>query len=187
MGINRKQEEFTRTYIESSYDSMYVSFAAEDLQSTENIQERLNSVMAEIRTRGQPQLVLAHSFGCIFAIYSLAEFQNPGIQFICIDPTTHFTRRYAEHISKPLAEFLDNAPKPPLNSVHVISYTPKAPTTEKKQNYVDKRHKAILALFSDTTAVTITYVEKASEKYTAHDIHLNHPEVIINALYYSII
>ena len=134
---------------------MYVSFAAEDLQSTENIQQRLNSVVAEIRAKGVPQLVLAHSFGCIFAIYSLAEFQNPGIQFVCIDPTTHFTRGYAEHISKPLAEFLDCKPSLQLNSVHVISYRPKDPITEKKQNYIRKRHAAILTLFSDTTTVTV--------------------------------
>jgi hypothetical protein len=161
---------------------MYVSFAAEDLQSTEKIQERLNSVMAEIWSRGVPQLVLAHSFGCIFAIYSLAEFQNSGIQFICIDPTTHFTRGYAEHISKPLAEFLDCAPKPPLNSVHVISYKPAGPITEKKQNYIRKRHAAILALFSDTTVVTVNYIEKAPGNSSVHDIHINHPEVIINAI-----
>lgn len=182
MGINRKQQEFSHTYIESSYDSMYVSFAVEDLQSTEKIQERLNSVVAEIRTRGAPQLVLAHSFGCIFAIYSLAEFQNPDIRLICIDPTTHFTRGYAEHISKPLAEFLDHAPKPSLNSVHVISYKPPGPVTEKKQNYMRKRHKAILALFSDTTEVTVNYIEKAPGKSSVHDIHVNHPEVIINLI-----
>jgi hypothetical protein len=181
-GIGRSKEEFKHTYIESYYDSMYVSFAAEDLQSTENIQERLNSVMAEIRSRGVPQLVLAHSFGCIFAIYSLAEFQNPGIQFVCIDPTTHFTRGYAEHISKPLAEFLDCKPILQLNSVHVISYKPKDPITEKKQNYIRKRHAAILALFSDTTIITVDYVEKAPGKSSVHDIHVNHPEVIINAI-----
>lgn len=181
-GIGRSKEEFKHTYIESYYDSMYVSLAKEDLQSTENIQQRLNSVVAEIRAKGVPQLVLAHSFGCIFAIYSLAEFQNPGIQFVCIDPTTHFTRGYAEHISKPLAEFLDCSPKPPLNSVHVISYKPAGPITEKKQNYIRKRHAAILALFSDTTTVTVQYIEKAPGKSSVHDIHVNHPEVIINAI-----
>jgi hypothetical protein len=179
-GIGRSKEEFNHTYIESYYDSMYVSFTVDDVQTTENIQQRLNSVVAEIRAKGVPQLVLAHSFGCIFAIYSLAEFQNPGIQFVCIDPTTHFTRGYAEHISRPLAEFLDRAPKL-LNSVHVISYKPKDPITEKKQNFIEKRHKGVLALFSDT-AVTVDYVEKESGKYSVHDIHVNHPEVIINAI-----
>jgi pyruvate carboxylase len=181
-GIGRSKEEFKHTYIESYYDSMYVSLAVEDLQTTENIQERLNLAVAEIRAKGVPQLVLAHSFGCIFAIYSLAEFQNPEIQFVCIDPTTHFTRGYAEHISKPLAEFLDHAPKLPLNSAHVISYKPKGPITEKKQNFIKKRNTGVLALFSDTTVVTVNYIEKAPTKYSVHDIHVNHPEVIINAI-----
>jgi len=187
MGINRPREEFNtipsiHTYIESSYDSMYVSLTIDDLQTTEKIQERLKTILAEIRARGAPQLVLAHSFGCIFALYSLAEFQNSGIQFVCIDPTTQFTRGYAEHISKPLAEFLDSNPKPLLNSAHVISYAPKEPMTEKKQNYIRKRNAGIMALFSDTTDVNVDYVEKVSGKYSVHDIHVNHPEVIISVV-----
>jgi hypothetical protein len=187
MGINRSKEEFNttpsiHTYIESYYDSMYVSLTIDDVQTTEKIQQRLNSALAEILKRGAPQLVLAHSFGCIFALYSLAEFQDSGIQFICIDPTTQFTRGYAEHISHALAEFLDATPKPPLNSAHVLSYTPKEPVTEKKKNYVCKRHKGIIALFSETTAVTVNYIEKVRGKYSVHDIHLNHPEIIIDAI-----
>lgn len=186
MGINRSKEEFNtspsiHTYIESYYDSMYVSLAIDDLQTTEKIQQRLNSALAEIRQRGAPQLVLAHSFGCIFALYSLAEFQNPGIQFLCIDPTTQFTRGYAEHISKPLAEFLDCNPKPPLNLAHVISYAPKEPMTEKKQNYIRKRNAGIMALFSEATDIKLKYILKESGN-NPHDIHLNHPEVIIGMI-----
>jgi hypothetical protein len=187
MGINRSKEEFNttpsiHTYIESSYDSMYVSLTIDDVQTTEKIQQRLKIILAEIQRRGAPQLVLAHSFGCIFALYSLAEFQNPGIQFLCIDPTTQFTRGYAEHISTALAKFLDATPKPQINSVHVLSYTPKEPMTEKKKNYIRKRHKGIMALFSETTAVTVNYIEKVRGKYSVHDIHLNHPEIIIDAI-----
>ena len=187
MGINRSKEEFNttpsiHTYIESYYDSMYVSLTIADLQTTEKIQERLNLALAEIRQRGVPQLVLAHSFGCIFAIYSLAEFQNPGIQFVCIDPTTHFTRGYAEHISPALAKFLDCKPILQLNSVNVLTYAPKEPMTEKKQNYIRKRNAGIMGLFSEETIVTLEYVQKESGKYIAHDIHLNYPEVIINAI-----
>jgi len=187
MGINRSKEEFNtspsiHTYIESYYDSMYVSLTTDDLQTTEKIQQRLKTILAEIRQRGVPQLVLAHSFGCIFALYSLAEFQNPGIQFVCIDPTTQFTRGYAAHISTALAEFLDATPKPQINSVHILSYAPKEPMTEKKQNYIRKRNAGIVALFSETTAVTVNYIEKARGKYSVHDIHLNHPEIIIGAI-----
>jgi hypothetical protein len=186
MGINRSKEEFNttpsiHTYIESSYDSMYVSLTISDLQTTEKILERLKTILAEIQQRGTPQLVLAHSFGCIFALYSLAEFQNPGIQFLCIDPTTKFTRGYAEHISPALAKFLDATPKPQINSVHVLSYVPIEPMTEKKQNYIRKRNAGIMALFSETTAIKLKYIPKKSGK-NPHDIHLNHPEGIINAI-----
>lgn len=187
MGINRSKEEFNttpsiHTYIESSYDSMYVSLSIDDVQTTEKIQQRLKTILAEIQQRGAPQLVLAHSFGCIFALYSLAEFQNPGIQFLCIDPTTQFTRGYAAHISPALAEFLDATPKPQINSVYVLSYAPKEPMTEKKQNYIRKRNAGIMALFSEATTVALEYVQKESGKYIAHDIHLNYPEVIIDAI-----
>lgn len=186
MGINRSKEEFNttpsiHTYIESSYDSMYVSLSIDDVQTTEKIQQRLNSALAEIQQRGTPQLVLAHSFGCIFALYSLAEFQNPGIQFLCIDPTTQFTRGYAAHISTALAEFLDATPKPQINSVYVLSYTPKEPMTEKKKNYICKRHKGIMALFSEATEIKLKYILKESGN-NPHDIHLNHPEIIIDAI-----
>jgi predicted alpha/beta hydrolase family esterase len=186
MGINRSKDEFNtapsiHTYIESSYDSMYVSLTLDDLQTTKKIQQRLKTILAEIQERGIPHFVLAHSFGCIFALYSLAEFQNPGIQFLCIDPTTQFTRGYAEHISPALAEFLDATPKPQINSVYVLSYAPKEPMTEKKKNYIRKRNAGIMALFSETTEIKLKYILKESGK-NPHDVHLNHPEGIINSI-----
>jgi hypothetical protein len=187
LGIDRCKEEYTmypsiHTYIESFYDIMYVSLQTENVKTAENIQHQLKTVLAKIQNRGVPKLVLAHSFGCIFALHILAEFQSTKIQFLCIDPTTSFTRGYAEFISRPLAEFLDCVPKPPLNSVHVISYEPKGPLTEKKRNYIHKRESGILGLFSEKTRVNLEYIYKETGKYTAHDIHLNYPEVIMRAI-----
>jgi hypothetical protein len=39
-----------------------------------------------------------------------------------------------------------------------------------------------MAIFSETTAVTVNYIEKVRGKYSVHDIHLNHPEIIIDAI-----
>jgi len=182
LGVNRSKDEFNHTYIESYYDSMYVSLLAGDLQTTEKIQQRLKSILTEIQQIGRPQLFLAHSFGCIFAIYSLAEIQNTGIRLICIDPTTKLTRNYAEYVSMSLAKFLDSIPKPILDSVYVITYKSKGAITEKGLNFIQKRHRAILELFSDKTTVIIEYVEKITGKYSAHDIHLNNPNSIIRVI-----
>lgn len=113
--------------------------------------------MGQLVPRGNYELVIAHSFGCIHALNSGFR----GVNMIFIEPTTHHTRHYVESRAPQFLSYLDSTPIDTCNNITILTHSI-SPT----------------AISTICLEPEIIYLPLSRTRHSRHNAHKIHPDII---------
>jgi hypothetical protein len=178
-GINHEcnEFEFYKSILQDQYDIVCIQLTASNLVSPSAFSALLDDA-GKFNLGGRNVFIMAHSFGCIVALYLVKQYNiETATELLFIDPTTQYMRRHAERIGMYLGELLDAAPKDVVSRTIVFTYWPQGCTPKsclsKHIDQHDARVGAIKNLWSDPAHPTIVslYLPSSKLAYIPHNLH----------------
>jgi hypothetical protein len=178
-GINHTCEEFRfyESMISHTFDIACATLYSNILQSPTDFQTFLDTFDSYDLTKREV-VIMAHSFGCIVALYVVQKYQiHNTTQLIFVDPTTQYMRQHAIKIGPYLGELLDSAPHNIYSPTTVFTYWPQGCTPRtcipKHIEQHSARVDAIQKLWDDPTHPIIVslYLPSTKLSYIPHNLH----------------